>query len=78
MPAPMPGAPRPRPTPLKTLCLAQYGQTQDGSIEAGDCDESVRNQVYGRPIKPSGCAENQIVIKSATLQLTACPTAVQL
>jgi hypothetical protein len=44
----------------------------------GTCDESERNRLFGRELKLNGCAEGQAALKTTSVVIKSCPTAVQL
>lgn len=64
--------------PERVICLSEYSPEADGSRNVGACDESNANRVYGLEIMANGCAEGQLALRSVSVQIESCPTAVQL
>lgn len=62
----------------RVICLSELYTENDGSKVIGSCDESEANAEYGAELKANGCAEGQLAIRTVSLQIESCPTAVQL
>lgn len=80
MPMPRdPNEPAPTPPVIRTICLNTYEKFKDGSLEVGSCDMvDVNERDENGKTKKNGCPKGQVAIKTADVEISACPTAAQL
>jgi hypothetical protein len=80
MPLPRdPNQPEPPKPEIKTVCLEVFTKHKDGSFEVGGCDMVERNERDEvDSVKKNGCPKGQVAIKTAEVEISACPTRMQL